>query len=371
MPRFAWPWLVCAGLSLSIAGCNADKKEEEAPSLSVTHPWKDRVEINQQYVAQIHAVQHIELRAFEKGYLNEIFVDEGQLVKKGQKMFQIMPVLMNAEYQKAKAEYETSKLEFQNTERLAKQRVVSKNELALAKAKFDKYEAELSLAKAHLDMTTITAPFDGIMGTFKVRLGSLVADGEPLTTVSDISKLWVYFNVSEKDYLKYVERKKEGAPPAVKLMLANGHVYEHPGAIDTIEADFNNETGNIPFRASFPNPDSLLRHGQTGSVVLSEILDDALIIPQKATFDVLDKRYVYVVNEKSSLEARQIEVSNEIPHFFVVRSGLTENDLVLVDGLGKVHNGEKIKPQLIQKDGETVRSLATAATKSDADTKAE
>lgn len=361
MSRLQWPVHVVAGLSISLFGCSHQKHEEGPPGLAVTHPWKERVEIHQRYVAQIRGIQHIELRAFEKGYLNEIFVDEGQTVKKGQKMFQIMPVLANAEYQKAKAEYETSQIEYLNTKKLASQKVVSKNELALAKAKFDKYEAELNLAKAHLDMTTITAPFDGIMGTFRARLGSLIQDGEPLTTVSDISKLWVYFNVSEKDYLAYIAHQKSGAAPEVKLTLANGETYSHPGAIDTIEADFNNETGNIPFRASFPNPDLQLRHGQTGNVVLSEVLENALVIPQKATFEILDKRYVYVVDNQQTLQARQIEVAHEVPHFFVVRSGLSEADTILIDGLGKVHNGEKIKPEPTHGGGEALRTIAANA----------
>ncbi|MGE4234353.1 MAG: efflux RND transporter periplasmic adaptor subunit [Bacteriovoracia bacterium] len=342
---------------LGVIGCTKKHSEEELPSFAVIHPWRDRVEISQHYVAQIKGIQHIELRAFEKGYLNEIFVDEGQFVKKGQKMFQIMPVLMNAEYEKAKAEYETSKIEYLNTKKLARQKVVSKNELALATAKFHKYEAELNLAKAHLDLTTIKAPFDGIMGTFRVRLGSLVEEGEALTTVSDISKLWVYFNVSEADYLTYIENKKGNEPISVRLKLANGRMYEQPGVIDTIEADFNNETGNIPFRASFPNPDLLIRHGETGNVVLSKVIDNALVIPQKATFEILDKRYVYTVGQDGTLEAQQITVGDEIPHLFVVHSGLTENDTVLLEGLGKVNKGEKIKPKALQQKELVMRGL--------------
>jgi membrane fusion protein, multidrug efflux system len=344
--------------SVGIASCSKKESEGALPRLPVVHPWRDQVEIQKQYVAQIRAIQHIELRAFEKGYLRETFVDEGQPVKKGQKMFQIMPVLMNAEYQRAQAEYETSKIEYENTKGLAKQKIVSKSELALAKAKFQKYAAEMSLAKAHLDLTTIEAPFDGIMGTFRVRLGSLVEEGEPLTTVSDISKLWVYFNFSEADYLAYQQNQKRDLQPTVGLMLANGQMHPYPGVIDTIGADFNNETGNIPFRASFANPDLLVRHGETGNIVLSKVVKSALLIPQKATYEVLDKRYVYVVAPGGVLEPRQVEIENEVPDLFLIRNGLTESDTILLEGHGKVKKGEKIDPNLVPGGAKIERGLA-------------
>lgn len=349
-------------LLVSLTACKEETHHAEEGSFSVTKPWRQTVEVNQAYVAQIRAIQHIEVRAFEKGYLEKIFVDEGQLIKKGDKMFQIMPVLVNAEYDKAKAEFEVSTIEYNQTKKLAKQKVVSENELALGKAKNEKAKAELDLAKAHLDLTTISAPFEGIMDRFKVRLGSLVEEGELLTTLSDISSLWVYFNVSERDYLNYMALKKErGADAAVvKLTLANGTVYEHEGKIDTIEADFDNETGNVAFRASFPNPDQQLRHGQTGNVLLKEHIQNALVIPQKATFEVLDKRYVYVIDGKGAVQQKEIEIEKEIPHLYVVKSGVTEQDTVLLEGLGKVNKGQVIKTKF-QEMSSVMKSLELAA----------
>jgi len=347
---------------LTFAGCKEEVHHVEAGSFSVTKPWRQSVEVNQAYVAQIRAIQHIEVRAYEKGYLEKIYVDEGQLIKKGEKMFQIMPLMMQAEYEKEKAEFEVSTIEYNQTKKLANQKVVSQNELALAKAKNDKAKAELDLAKAHLDFTTISAPFDGIMDRFKVRLGSLVEEGELLTTLSDISTLWVYFNVSERDYLNYMALKKNVGADAVvvRLTLANGTTYEHPGKIDTIEADFDNETGNVAFRASFPNPDGLLRHGETGNVLLKESLENALVIPQKATFEVLDKRYVYVLDQKGAVQQREIEIEKEIPHLYVVKSGVTEQDTILLEGLGKVNKGQVIKTKF-QEMSSVMKSLELAA----------
>jgi membrane fusion protein (multidrug efflux system) len=143
------------------------------------------------------------LRAFEKGYLEKIFVDEGQFVKKGEMMFKIMPLIYTAELQKAQAEAEFAEIEYQNTKQLADKNVVSQNELALAKAKLDKAKAEVSLAQTHLQFTEVKAPFSGIMDHFQVRLGSLINEGDLLTTLSDNSEMWVYFNVPEAEYLNY------------------------------------------------------------------------------------------------------------------------------------------------------------------------
>lgn len=346
---------------VTLSGCHEETHHAEKGTYSVTRPWKRSVEVTQNYVAQIKAIQHIEIRAFEKGYLEKIYVDEGQMIKKGEKMFQIMPLLMQAEFEKAKAEFEVSTIEYNQTKNLARKKVVSENELALAKAKNEKKKALLDLAKAHLDLTTISAPFDGIMDRFRVRLGSLVDEGELLTTLSDNSQLWVYFNVSERDYLNYMELKKTTADAGeVQLVLANGKIYNHTGKIDTIEADFDNETGNVAFRATFPNPEGLLRHGETGNVVLKETIENALVIPQKATFEVLDKRYVYVVDQKGAVQQREIFIDKEVPHLYIVKSGVTEQDTILLEGLGKVNKGQVIKTKH-QEIPDVMKSLELAA----------
>ncbi len=348
-------------LLLPLTACKEGVHHEESGSYSVTKPWRKSIEIKREYVAQIRAYQHIEIRAFEKGYLQNIYVDEGQHIKKGEKMFQIMPLLMQAEYEKANAEYEIARIEYNNTKNLARKKIVSKSELAMAKAKLEKSKAEQDLAKGHLDMTSISAPFDGIMDRFHVRLGSLIEEGELLTTLSDNSKLWVYFNVSERDYLNYMKFKNDtGKEGVAGLLLANGELYSHPGTIDTIQADFDNETGNVAFRATFPNPEGLLRHGETGNVVLTETLENALVIPQKATFEILDKRFVYVVDEKGKVEAKEIVIEKEVPHLFVVKSGVTEQDTVLLEGLGKVKNGNVIKTKFSQLN-DVMKSLELAA----------
>lgn len=333
--------------------CRSNHEEKEAETkFIVTSPLRQDTTLAKEYVCQIRAIQHIEVRALEKGYLQKIFVDEGQLVKKGQLMFQIMPMLYQAEQQKAQAEANFAQIEYQNTKALADSNIVSKNELALAKAKLDKAKAELSLAQVHLGFTEIHAPFDGIMDHFQVRLGSLVDEGDLLTTLSDNSKMWVYFNVPESEYLDYKASAQKEDQMKVTLEMANRQLFKHPGVVETIEADFNNETGNIAFRATFPNPQGLLRHGETGNIRVAVPFKNALIIPQKATFEVLEKRYVFVVDKDDVVHAREITIATEMPDLYIVKSGLSENEKILLEGIRKVQDGDKIafeyeKPQSV------------------------
>ncbi|RZJ62845.1 MAG: efflux RND transporter periplasmic adaptor subunit [Hymenobacter sp.] len=334
-------------LSLGALYCTtscSDKKEEkeEQIKLLVTSPLQEDTTITKEYVAQIHAYQHIELRALEKGYLQKIFVDEGQVVKAGQAMFQITPLVYQADLQKSQAEANYVDIEYKNTKSLADSNIVSKNELALSRAKLNKANADVSLARTHLQFTSIKAPFTGIMDHFQGRLGSVVNEGDLLTTLSDNSKMWVYFNVPEAEYLAYKEQAKADNIVNVKLLMANNEVFKYPGVIQTIEADFNNETGNIAFRATFPNPDGMLRNGETGSVLMSVPLKHALLIPQKATFEILEKRYVYVVDSKNVVHQREINVASEMPDLYVIKDGLKGEEKILLEGLRKVKDGDKI-----------------------------
>jgi membrane fusion protein (multidrug efflux system) len=337
------PIFACLAV-LFIAGCKHDKhKKEDDAKFIVTNPVRKDTLVYHEYVCQIRSMQHIELRAMERGYLQNIFVDEGQTVKKGQLMFQIMPMIYQAEMEKAKAEVNFAEIEYSNTKNLADSAIVSSNELALSNAKLNKARAEFSLAQAHLEFTKIRAPFTGIMDRFHGRLGSLVDEGELLTTLSDNSKMWVYFNVPEVEYLEYVTRVKSEKPQEVILQMANKELFKHRGVVETIEGEFNNETGNIAFRAVFPNPEGILRHGETGNILMPTMLKDALLIPQKATFEILDKKFAFVVDKDNRIKTREIKVGTELPHLYAITEGLNETDKILVEGLRKVKNNQKIK----------------------------
>ncbi|MEZ4773263.1 MAG: efflux RND transporter periplasmic adaptor subunit [Bacteroidia bacterium] len=347
MKRLLLPVSLCVLLWHTSCESKKEKEESEAKFL-VTTPMKMDTTVTDEYVCQIHSIQHIELRALEKGYLQNIYVDEGQFVKKGQLMFKIMPNLYEAELQKAQAEARVAEIEYLNTKSLADSNIVSQNELAMSLAKFEKAKAEMSLAQVHLGFTEIRAPFDGIMDRLHVRLGSLVEEGELLTSLSDNSKMWVYFNVPEPEYLNYKVKASQGEKTVVNLLMANGQVFDYPGLLETIEGEFNNETGNIAFRATFPNPKGLLRHGETGNIQLPIALKDALLIPQKSTFEVLDKKYVFVVDQEGVVKSRQITIGEELPHLYVVTEGLEENDKILLEGLRLVRENDKIEYELME-----------------------
>jgi membrane fusion protein, multidrug efflux system len=341
-------FVVLSLIATLLSGCNQaeTEKKEEMPKLEATTPLREDTSVTKEYVCQIRAIRHIEVRALEKGYVQNIFVDEGQWVHKGEPMFKIMPNIYQAELLKAKAEANNMNIEYLNTKGLADQKIVSANELALAKAKLDKANAEVKLAETHLSFTDINAPFDGLMDHLNVRNGSLVEEGALLTTLSDVSKLWVYFNVPEAEYLDYKANKQSNEPTKVQLRMANGQIYNHTGVIETIEADFDNTSGNIEFRALFSNPDNMLRHGETGTILMAKPYKNAMLIPQKATFDIMDKTYVYVINKEDKLEQRLIHIEAELPQLFIVKDGLKDDDKILLEGLRKVHSGEEVKIDL-------------------------
>lgn len=336
--------LIVLGLLGSLlSACHHEEAHEEAPpKLEVTHPWHKDTMITKEYVCQIHAIQHIELRALERGYLQDVYAGEGQVIKQGQPMFKIMPNVYQVDLLKAQAEAKTVQIEYENTKALAEKNIVSQNELALGKAKLDKANAEVQLAQTHLNFTNINAPFTGIMDHLLVRKGSLLDEGDLLTTLSDNSRMWVYFNVPEAEYLDFKLHQKQEKGVPVKLRMANGAIFDQPGAIETVEADFDNKTGNIEFRADFPNPNRLLRHGQTGTILMDVPYPNAMLIPQKATFEVLDKTFVYVVTMDHKVEQRMVKIAAEVPHLFIIKSGLKDTDTVLLEGLRRVKNGQKI-----------------------------
>ena len=350
-------WSLSPIVLIFLTACGPEHHEEEhAEHFLVTSPLRTDTLVSRDYVCQIHSVQHIELRALERGYLDGIYVDEGQRVKEGQLMFQIRPVLYKAEVSRAEAEAEFAEIEYRNTKALADSNVVSANELALAKARLDKAKAELAMAQAHLGFTEIRAPFDGIMGRFHVRKGSLLDEGELLSELSDNSSMWVYFNVPEAEYLAYERSTEQEKGKMVRLILANREEFEVEGEITAIESDFNNTTGNIAFRATFPNPHGLLRHGGTGSILMDTPLKNVLIIPQKATFEILDHRYVYVVGKDNVITSTPIKIDQEMQHLFVISDGITEHDHILLEGLRKVKDQDEVDPLFVPADS-VVRQL--------------
>jgi membrane fusion protein, multidrug efflux system len=199
------------------------------------------------------------------------------------------------------------------------------------------------LAAAELGFATVRAPFDGIIDRLLRQQGTLVQEGEILTTLSDNSLMWAYFNVRERDYLEYKASHDQEKGMLIELELANHEKFTQNASNLVIESVFNNQTGVIPFRADFPNPERLLRQGQTGTVLISRVQDEAIVIPQRAVFEILDKQYVYVIDKDDVAHQREIEPDYELEDIYVIKSGLAVDERIVLEGARQLHEGDKVE----------------------------
>jgi len=333
---------------LNFAACTSKKEEKSEPGkFTVTSPLLTDTSFTKEYVADIQSIQNIELRAKVDGYLESINVDEGQHVNAGQLLFTIRPREYEAELLKAKAETEAAELEVQNTKALADKNIVSKTELAMATAKLNKAKAEQAIAELHLSYTEIRAPFEGVIDRIRFKTGSLIDEGSLLTSLSNNKEVYAYFNVSELEYLDYKARTEKDGKGTASLLLANNQLHKYKGVIETIEGEFDREMGSIAFRAKFPNPDLLLKHGETGKVQLKMEMKDALVIPQEATYEIQDKIYVYVVDKNNTVKSRNITVRQKLSNLYVVASGLSASDKILLEGVQSVKEDDQIQSEYI------------------------
>jgi membrane fusion protein, multidrug efflux system len=308
---------------------------------TTTTPQSKTVTLVQPYVGHINSQRHINVRAAQKGYLAAIPVKEGQFVKSGDLLFTVIPVLLEKKVDAQLAELKRARVEYDYTQKLHNDKVVSQNEVDVRKLKLDKAQAQADLATAELNFASVKAPFDGLIDRLLFQEGSLVLEGEVLTTISDNRGVRVYFNVPEARYLDYMQDPHKEVWK-IELRLANGTIFPHVGELGAIEADFNHEIGSVPFRADFPNPERLLRYGQTGTILMSRELKDALVIPARAAFEVLGKRYVYVIDEHNIAHQREITIRSETEDGFVIDKGLAPHDRILLEGIRNVKNGERV-----------------------------
>ncbi len=345
--------------------CSKDKKETQTTfeSFPVVSPQLVDTTLAVDYVAEISAIQNVEIRTRIKGYLDKIYIDEGKYVKEGQLLFSIHNPELNEEVAKAGAvlkstisELKSAEIEFQNIKRLVEKNVVSnteleaaKNKVEMMKAKVEEAKANESFAKIQLSYTQIKAPFSGIVSRIPYKIGSLVEDGTLLTSISNNGQVFAYFDVSEKEYLNYSMKLKENAhnPNNVTLILANGEPHPVKGKIETTEGEIDKNTGNIAFRARFDNPNMILKHGASGKVRLMEKYKNALLIPQKATFEIQDRIYVYVVDANNKVKSKEITTKNRLTHYYILDSGLSEKDKIIYEGIQEVKEGMSIKPELV------------------------
>ena len=352
-------------LSLVTACSSSETKQIQDPeNFPTTSPIMIDTTLSTDYVAEINAVQNVEIRARVKGYLDKIYIDEGKYVQQGQLLFSINNPDLSEEVAKASAvlkstisELKAAELDFGNVKRLVEKNVVSNTELDMAKNKVDMMKAKVeesqaneSFAKIQLTYAQIKAPFSGIVNRLPNKIGSLIEEGTLLTTISKNDEVFAYFDVSEKEYLNFVSNAKENANQSnnVTLILANGEEHPFKGKIETTEGEIEQSTGNIAFRARFSNPEKVLKHGASGKVRLLKKYKNALIIPQKATFEIQDRMYVYILDNKNRVKSKAIKTNHRMPHFYIVDSGLTEDDKIIYEGIQNIKDGMVVKPQFVE-----------------------
>ncbi len=355
--------------SIGFTACSSKKngsEEDKLIALPVVAVVEKDTVLQTEYVSDIQAVKNVEIRARVQGFLEKIFVDEGKEVKKGQPLFQINDLEFRTELARAKAnvssaqaEAKAAELEVDRTRILVEKNVISKTEydlasskLKAAKAKIDEALSFQQTAETKLSYTFVRAPFDGILNRIPLKIGSLIDPGALLTTISDIHQVYAYFNISENEYLQYRKalNKGEEENKAIHLILADGTSYAHPGKIETIDGEFNDNTGAISFRASFPNPNKLLKHGASGKVRLNTKVENAIIIPQKSSFEIQDKNFVFVVDEKNRVKTRVFTTVKRVAQFYIVEDGLKPGEKIVYEGLQSIKDGSIIIPRNLSMD---------------------
>lgn len=340
----------------------ACSEQKDMMTESDTYPFANPIVVDtvytSEYVADIQSLQNVEIRSRVKGFIETINVDEGKEVKAGQVLFTINSQFYREEVSKttallksAVAESKAAELDLRNIQLLVEKSVVSKTELEMAHAKLEAAMAKVDEAKSNqaaavlnLSLTEIRAPFDGMINRIPNKKGSIVDEGTLLTTISNNKEMYAYFNVSEREYLDY-DSQNTINNLKVNLVLANSKLYPISGIIETIEGEINKETGNIAFRARFANPHHTLRHGASGKILLRRELKNALVIPQKSTFEIQENTYVFVIDKDNVARLRKVNPKFRIDNMYVIESGLSTADRVVLEGLQLIKDGEKVNPR--------------------------
>lgn len=355
--------VAAAAMLFSCGGGGMKLGDNEFPVRSIK---TQGTELQTSYPATIKGVQDVEIRPKISGFITKVCVNEGQAVRKGQTLFVIDNVTYEAAARQAKAavvsaeaSLKTAKLAYENSKSLYEGGVIgdfewqsAQNTYETAKAGLAQAQAAYASAKQNLDFCYVSSPADGVVGTLPYKVGALVssASASPLTTVSDISSMEVYFSMTEKDVL--MMGKDEGginsavaAMPSVKLRLADGTIYGEAGKITKASGVIDAATGTITLVAQFPNPNKVLRSGGAGQVIIPTTEAKAILVPQEATSEVQNKKFVYVVDKENKVRYTEITVNPQSDgNYYIVTSGLKEGDKFVSKGITKLSDGMEIIP---------------------------
>ena len=318
------------------------------------------------YPATIKGTQDIEIRPQVSGFIVKLYVDEGATVRKGQPLFLIDPTQYKAAVDQADAAVKTAEANLRTQELTEKNKLVlfekeiissfeyqtAVNNLLSDRAALAQAKAQLVQAKQNLDFCTVKSPSDGVIGTFPYRIGALVSASisEPLTTVSEIKDLYVYFSMTEKELLNLTRaggslKEQLEKMPAVKLQLADGTIYEYEGKIDAVSGVIDQTTGSVSMRAIFPNTKNVLRSGGMANVIFPYTIENIIVIPQNVTVEIQDKKFVYVVQSDNTVKYTEIQISSlNDGKNFLVTGGLKSGDKIVTEGVQTLRDGMTITP---------------------------
>lgn len=358
------------GILFIVAACG--KKAEQAPAMGpmpfpVQTIAKQDAVVYDEYTANLEGEQNVDIRPKVSGYIQEIYVEEGQQVRKGQLLFKLETQTLNQDAAAAKANVSAAQVEVDRLKPLVDRKIISNVQLETAKAKLAQAKASYSAVAANINYGTITSPVDGVIGTLPFKAGSLASPTMevPLTTVADTRVVRAYFSMNEKQMLNFtrlfkgatIQEKLKSTPP-VSLMLVDGSEYEIKGKITTVSGLVNAATGNSQFRADFKNPEAVLRSGSKGAVRLPIDYKDAILVPQNAVFDQQGKQMIYVVAKDNTVKSKVITTTTTSGLNYVVTEGLEVGEVIVVEGASKLKDGMQIVPQEAAKK-EDVPAAAT------------
>ena len=336
-------------------------------SIPVTVLEPTTVELPRSYVADIQAIQFVEIKPKVEGYVQQVLVDEGEFVQKGQPMFRLSAenyaeAVKEAEanYKQTEAELEMANYETERIQRLVNKQIYSpirleqaKREREVARMKVEQAHAQMQRAQMDLAYTTITSPFTGYVDRIPYKVGSLVSPESLLTTVSDISEVFAYYKVNESEYLRFKRAELKGEDMQqmdnVELVLADGTTYSHKGRQETVEGDFERGTGSIAFRVRFPNPEGLLKHGVTGKIRMMTRMEDVCLVPQKSTFEIQDFTYVYLVEKDGVAKVRSFNPIERYHNYYITQD-LEPNSTIVYEGVQMIKDGMEIETDTISFD---------------------
>jgi len=347
--------------------------ENKPKTFSVLNLSPRKVEVNTDYPASILGIQNIDIRPKIDGYVKNIYIDEGATVKRGQLLFSIDAPQYEQDLNTARAnikialaEVNAAKMQVDQVRPIVEQDIVSPFELKAARYTLEAKLAALAQARAasnnartNLSYTTIYSPVDGVAGILPYKVGSLITSttANPLTTVSNIKKIYAYFSINESQGLDFFLAAKGGTLqqklntlPPVTLVLANGTLLPVKGKVETASGIINAQTGSLNMRATFDNPDGLVRSGSSAIVRIPRMIDNALLIPQKSTYQIQDKTFVYLVGADHKVLSQQITISASHGQFYVIGKGLKVGQQIVLDGIVSLREGLKITPKLIAAD---------------------